>query len=36
MAKPSPFFRERIITYRAKKLKYENKRLELERENFKI
>ena len=36
MSKTIPFFRERIITHRAKKLRYENKRMELERENFKI
>jgi len=36
MAKPSPYFRERIITHRAKKLSYEKIRLEIQRENFKI
>jgi hypothetical protein len=28
MAKPSPYFRERIINHRAKKLSYEKIRLE--------
>jgi hypothetical protein len=36
MAKPSPYFKERIITHRAKKISYEKIRLELQKENFKV
>ncbi len=36
MAKPSPYFRERIINHRAKQLSYEKLRLELQKENFKV
>ncbi len=36
MSKLSPYFRETIITHRAKKLSYEKIRLELQKENFQV
>jgi hypothetical protein len=36
MVKPSPYFRERVIIHRAKKINYEKIRLGLQKENFKV